>query len=286
MVWIYMPGLHFQGYSLALLLLQWTVLLRLLWGTGLRPWHWPTLLLLGFLQGWLSFDLFFVVSFCVIPLWLMRRAEGIRLPNRWIWIGVALPSLGFALAHFLHFLQVAAELGGLHSAFAEFRNTAVERASQMDAVLPPTLQALFGRDINHLGYPGSLAVSAYYYVREVLILRGMQFGPLMLLAVIAALPILIFNRTQVAVVTITKRQQFTCSLSWPGPKRILPAIVAALLVCLMWVLVMPAHVAGNFHITLRQFFFFYFCLVLTIVRSTQIARMDRNITPHGSHPVE
>jgi len=267
----YMPGLHYQGYSFALLLLQMSCLIQMLWQPGrARLWSWPLFFAFGFLQGWLSFDQFFVVCLISLPFWLMRRAEGSQPSVRWLFWACALPSAGFALAHILHFLQVAAEFGGIHPAFEEFRRTAAERTGQSNPVLPQTLQALLGRDTSQLGYFGSLALGGYYYLREVLILRGLHFGPFMFLALVAALPVVTFRTTRVAVITWRKQRRIACLLAWPGPKRALPAVGAALLVSLAWWLVMPAHVVGNSHITVRHLFVLYFFLLLTVVRSISV----------------
>jgi hypothetical protein len=273
MVVFYLPGLHFQGYAFELLLLQLSLLIRIFWSPdGLRSWHGPVFFLLGFMQGWLSFDLFFVVTLLAWPLWLLRRAEGVQPPVRRLLLMMVLPLAGFALAHVLHLLQVAVELGGLRIAIEEFRRTAGERADQPGmVVLPQTLQALLGSKTASLGYFGSLALSGYYYLREVLILRGLQFGPFMFLALLAALPVAAFRTTQVAVMTRGKGRRIFCSLSWPGPKGILPVLGAALLVSSLWLLVMPAHVVGNSHITVRQLFVLYFFLVVTVVRSISVS---------------
>lgn len=268
-----MPGLHYEGYSFALLLFQMSCLLLMLWqGEKTRLWIWPLFFLFGFFQGWLSFDQFFVVGLIPLPFWMMRRAEGGRPSFHWLFWACALPFAGFALAHILHFLQVAAELGGLREAFEEFRRAATERAGQANPVLPQTLQALLGEKSSHLGYFGSLALGGYLYLREVLILRGLQFGPFMLLAIVATLPVVMFRTVQVAVVTRSRQRQIQCSLSWPGPKRLLPVLGAALFVSLIWWLVMPAHVVGNCPITVRHLFVLYFFLVVIIVRSIDISK--------------
>lgn len=249
MVTLYMPGLHFQGYSVALLMLQLSFLIQLFWRSeGVRPWHWAVLFVLGFLQGWLSFDLFFIVSLGAVPLWLMRRTEGVAPNTRWLCLAVGLPLSGFALAHVLHFLQVVAELGGLQPAFHEFRHTAGERGGSG-------------------GYFAYLAKSLRLYLREFLRLHSYQFGPFMLLAIASAMPVALFRSTRIILTPPLQRGPMSFALAWPGKTSVRMALVAALLLCLVWVMVMPQHVVGNSHITLRQFFFFYFMLVLAVVRS-------------------
>src|SRR5579859_2669182 len=215
-----MPGLHYEGYSLALLLLQFSILIGQLWNSGRqRLWHWPVLFLFGFVQGWLSFDQFFVVTLLSLPLWLLRRAEGATPSMRWLFLTAALPCAGFGLAHFLHLAQVAGELGGWHPAIEEFRRTAVERADRSDLAFPPFLEMLLRHVPVGSGYFRSLGLGGYFYLREVLILRGGYFGPFMLMAVAMALPILWFRRTRMTMIPWSNPRGMSWTLSWPGPKR-------------------------------------------------------------------
>lgn len=270
----YMPGLHYQGYSFALLLLELTVLLRAWWSrAGFRGWHWPVLFLLGFLQGWLSFDQFFVVSLTPIPLWLIRRAEGGHIDVRGLIWSVGLLFSGFMFAHILHFLQVAAELGGLHQAFEEFRRTAGERAGSTGSiVLPKLVVQLLGPIDNHLGYFGSLALGSYYYIREILLMKGLQFGPFLFLALVAVLPLAVIRTSHSASGAFGCQARLGRWLRWPGPGSLWPAVGAALMVSLSWLFVMPAHVVGNRHITVRHLFVLYFCLLLVLVQSIRSGR--------------
>jgi hypothetical protein len=281
MVSTHMPALHYEGYSFALLLLQFSLLLHLFWkSASLRLWHLPVFFLFGFLQGWLSFDQFFVVGLLPAPLWLLRRAEGARPSARWLVLTVGLLVAGFVLAHVLHFLQVGAELGGLQQAFEEFRRTAGERAGKTGGVvMPKLLLRILGPIDNHFGYFGSLALGGYYYLREILLLRGLQFGPFMLLAILAALPVTTFRTTQIAGVTSGRQLWASRWLRWPGPQSVLPALGAALLVSLLWMLVMPAHVVGNHHITVRHLFVFYFCLILVLAKSVSFRRESETKRP-------
>lgn len=259
-----MPSVHYQGYSFALLLLQISLLLRILWEPAKpRGWYWPVLFLFGFLQGWLSFDQAFVVCLVPLPLWLLRRAEGVQPKLQWLVASVGLLGVGFALAHLLHFLQVAGELGGIQAALDEFRRTAGERSGRGGtANLPRLLVKYLHLKSNQFGFSGSLGLGGYYYLREVLVLRGLAFGPFMFLALLA-----IFFTARVAG-TKPRRQFWAIPwLTWPGPASVIPALGAAWLVSLLWLFVMPAHVVGNSHITVRHLFVLYFCLVLILAKS-------------------
>ena len=113
MIWTFMNGLHFQGYASALWLMQFAVLLHAYWiRQDLSPTQVGVLALLGFGQGWLSFDFAFVVGLLAVPLWLMRRAEGATLDRRSLFLAVIAPLGGFCLAHLLHLIQVVIYFGG------------------------------------------------------------------------------------------------------------------------------------------------------------------------------
>ena len=250
-----MPGLHCHGYTFAVLLVQISLTLRLFWGgNGLRPWQWASLLGLGFLQGWLTFDQFFVLSFVAVPLWLMRRTEGVTPPIRSVCLAVGLPLLGFGAGHALHFFQVAVELGGMAPALAEFRNTATERA---------------GTDGQH-SFLSYLGQAAWLYLRELLKPNSLQFGPFLMLAFVAALPVLMFRSTRFTLHFWGKPAPVSFLLAWPGSTGIGTAVVAALAVSMAWMFVMPQHTVGNSHITIGNFFAFHFFLILTFAKSLRI----------------
>jgi hypothetical protein len=254
----YMPGLHFEGYSYTFLLLQLSAMIKILWGKS-RFWHWLILFLLGFVQGWFSFDLFFVVCFSFAPLWLMRRAEGNSSSLRLICFGVGLPLAGFGFAHFLHLLQVAAELGGIRQAITELTHTAVDRVGITVGV-------------DQFSYLKSFKQMSYLYIREFLRLYNQFFGPFMVLAIAAGLLVAGFCRTRLALLPFRKQIQWVIFFSWPGPKKLWLTFMSAFFVCALWPIVMPGANVGNFHIYPRDFFFFYFVLVLAVVKSISFSR--------------
>lgn len=255
MVSAYMPGLHCQSYAFALLLLQIAVVLRLFWGgRGFGKWSVFALFMLGFLQGWLSFDPFFVMALLGLPLWLLRRAEGVPPPVSWLLLTAVLPVVGFVLASALHVLQVAADLGGMQAALAELHRTAAERGGQASP--------------ERFAFLRFVARASYLYLRETLKPTNLHFGPLMLLALAICVPIALRRK-----VAVSLPGGLRVSVAWPGPLSVLPALIAALFVSAVWMLFMPQHTVGNFHFTVRHFFLLYFCLVITIVQSLELQRV-------------
>jgi hypothetical protein len=116
-------GLHYQGWAFALLLVELGLLIR----GGASAWPFA---LLGFSQGWLSFDYFFLVSVTPLALELvMPRIDPGHEPRwRLAWTQALIAGAGFAAAHGLHFLQVRAYLGSFDAAVRDLSGAATERS--------------------------------------------------------------------------------------------------------------------------------------------------------------
>lgn len=132
-----MHGLHHHGYTTTLYLVQLAVLLAIVAdGFKLSRWQMTVLVALGFLQGWLSFDNFPLVAFSSIPFsiaWWHRRAAGTGWGEHTALL--LLPTAGYALAHGIHFLQVAAYLGSLKAAYHDLAGAAAYRSGQSETAL-------------------------------------------------------------------------------------------------------------------------------------------------------
>ncbi len=117
-------SLHDWGYALALLLVEIGVAI------GLNRLRWP-FLLLGFLQGWLSFDQFFLVVLAPLAVELSLPVIEPGYGARWR-LAVErcfLAGFGFAFAHLLHFAEVCAYYGSLSRAIADLQDAARFRAA-------------------------------------------------------------------------------------------------------------------------------------------------------------
>jgi hypothetical protein len=116
-------GLHYQGYAFALLLIEIGIAID-------RGRAWLPFALLGFAQGWLSFDYVFLV--CLVPLAIegaMPRIDpgcGTRWPLAWR--RATLAGASFAFSHILHFGQVWAYWGDFGVALNDFGVAAFHRA--------------------------------------------------------------------------------------------------------------------------------------------------------------
>jgi hypothetical protein len=116
-------SVHFLGYAFALLLVEIGVAI------GRNRSRVP-FLLLGFAQGWLSFDYVFLVVLgpmaveLSLPFICPEHSARLRLA-----LGrCALAGLGFVFAHLLHFGEIWAFYGSLHDALADVQRAARYRA--------------------------------------------------------------------------------------------------------------------------------------------------------------
>ena len=117
-------NLHEYGYALSLLLVEIGVAI------GLNRLRWP-FLLLGFLQGWLSFDQFFLVVLAplAVELSLPVITPGYEIRWRLAVERCFLAGVGFGFAHLLHFVEVWAYYGSLSRAISDMHDSALWRVA-------------------------------------------------------------------------------------------------------------------------------------------------------------
>ncbi len=261
----YFPGLSFESYSFSLLLLELSLLINLFRGAPRpRTLVFAVLFLLGFLQGWLTFDQCFVVTFAAVPLWFMERAAERRPSFKTLFFVVFLSGAGFTAAHLLHFYQVALELGSFKLAAQEFTQTAAARSGdegQMtlpDLLKSPKLAFLHLSD-PHPTYSQSLIAASYSYFRSFVHPLALQFSP--------QLPLLILVLSWMLLKRGIDLPFAACRLAWPGRGSLVPALLAGVAVSSTWLFVMPAHTQGNHHFVVRHFLLFYLVALLILARS-------------------
>ncbi len=116
-------GVHSQGYALALLMIEIAIAI------GTKPVLAP-FAVLGFLQGWLSFDYVFLVTLTPVTIELVMPTLLEHYRRRWkmTWWRVILAGIGFSAAHALHFLQVVEYRGSFAGALDDFAGSAAYRA--------------------------------------------------------------------------------------------------------------------------------------------------------------
>jgi hypothetical protein len=245
MIWTFMSGLHFQGYASALWLLEFAILLRAYWiGGSLTRTQIGLLALLGFGQGWFSFDFMFLVVLLPLPLWLLRRVEGTAVNGTSLLVAMIAPLAGFCLAHLLHFIQVAVFLGGLRQAIADYTQVAGFRAHGRDGA-------------PHIVWIGRVIFE--YTFRT--------FGPnvhfLVWFPIVCgmAAATLLAGRVEFQVGS-APRTHWT----WQVPRRYATPLLAALAVGAVWLMVMPQHAWHHYHFVGRHLFPFYLCCLFMLIR--------------------
>jgi hypothetical protein len=234
-----MHGLHYQGYALSLFLVELGILIRLLGPHAVERSAFPfaALWALGFLQGWLSFDYCFLVTFAPLPLAILWGKPGRREVLRRTGLSILLLGFGFTLAHGLHFAQVAAYHGGVAPAVADLAGSAQVRAGT---------PALADR-LLLVGQYATVHASSRQY-----------FSWALPLALVWFVAFAIRNRGALAV-----SEPLRWSVAWNLSRgRVVSAVAVAWCVSLLWVALMWEHALDHLHFVPRHYFLFYFVCLL------------------------
>jgi hypothetical protein len=229
------------------------------------------LFFLGFLQGWLSYDLFFVVSFSGIPFALLYANENKSESTKRLFYAVIFPLAGFGFAHILHFIQFAIYYGSISAAYNDIISIAKYRAQGGSQHFKYQLENAQGSDISRMKLL-NLYLSRYIDSR---IFLANYARPL------KKIIIFIFFMTLFKDVRINIKRPFQVLLKWTSSYSTSFAVLSAFLISILWILVMPQF-SGVKELTpfvTRHFFLIYFVCVLTIVDSLSL----ENNGPSAEH---
>jgi hypothetical protein len=235
-----MHALYSHGYATAILVLQTSYVFSCFRQQGfLQPRQLALVFLMGWMQGWLTFDYAFVAS--LYPLVVAAICFSRPVSKAGIITTIAAGG-GFTAAHVLHFLQVALYRQSWSSAYSEFLGTAAYRTVAMKDPETPenaTLQII------------------YTYLIELLPGRGFGDWPaLYIIGVGVLMPVayMVWSR-------------FLPNLrgTGAGGRGLLCAVALALGVSMMWELVMQQHalVAAHKLFLPRHLIFFLFVCILS-----------------------
>jgi hypothetical protein len=245
-------GLHYHGYAFSLLLVQLAALLwvfRNLQRLGTR-WM-ASFFLLGFFQGWLSFDYCFLVTFAAVPIALLVARGRERPRPRTVLLLVVLPGLGFVLAHGLHFLQSILYFGSIGEAIEEYayRGRKTYFAGNYFKGRPEWFVILSG-----------LRLYARAYVRW----TGL-FSPASIVLSEATLAAVVLSRT-----SFTVGRSLRLAASFAPGLWALAGVASAGMVSLLWLFAKPYHAVTHLSFVSRHLFLFYFSCCLFIVQATSL----------------
>jgi hypothetical protein len=242
-------GLHYQGYAAALLMVEIGIAIGT--GTLLVPFA-----LLGFLQGWLSFDYVFLVPLVPLALETVMPRIDLGYERRWrlAFARAILAGAGFVAAHGLHFLQVWAYWGSFGQALRDYGGAASYRAGG-DLISGRLDFLIYFVGILKLYFLGMHPLNTSLTLPEANLpenwsmfrFLGLSLGPWWLLV--------------------------TCSmLIWDGiiskPPNRLPrtdwhfVCLIGLITSSAWLLIMINHAGHHRHFLYRHLFFAFFVMVL------------------------
>jgi hypothetical protein len=244
-----MHGIEYHSYTVSLCLVQIGVLLRET--VGPKPARARSkgaivaLAILGFLQGWMSFE-YGAMGLLLVPAVLLLRK---RLDRDWARRGAMLAlayGFAFALANVLHFAQVVSYLGGVHEALTDFSERAKFRVGGATWVKLPIA--------------GRFGLLVYYWFD--LLPRPEYYNGSFVGATVTGL-------------WLVARQTRTLSigrlrLSLQGSARVLGAVLCALLASISWLLLFPQHGGIHSHFIPRHHLFFIIVALVAASRAVRI----------------
>jgi hypothetical protein len=240
-------GLHYQGYAFALLLVE----LGIAIGANARV---APFAVLGFLQGWLSFDYVFLVALTPVALELVLPKIDPPYQSRWhlALLRAGLAGGGFAAAHGLHFLQVWAYWGSLEATLRDFAGAAAHRAGTEAGVSGYLHQALGNLKTYFYGvhpFNTSLSDPDLADLQDWSMFRflGLSLGPWWLLITLA-----LMIREYIGSAHDTRALR----MDWHFVS------VTGLVTSSLWLVTMVNHGGYHRHFLFRHLFFAFFVLAL------------------------
>lgn len=259
-------GLHYQGYAAALLMVE--IGLCLGGRASLAPMG-----LVGFLQGWLSFDYVFLVTF--VPLALecaLPRIDRDHQPRMQLaLLRAVLAGGGFTAALAIHFIQVSAYWGSAALAVRDFAGAAAHRAGadMVNGTMGYLAQAAANLKIyfhglhplnTSLSLPDTVTPETWTMFRFL----GLSLGPWWLLVTVVLMAWDMI-RPSPEIAALRKDWHFVC-LTGAATSSI-------------WLVTMVNHGIVHVHFLYRHLFFAFFLIVL--FAAVRIAKHRELAAVHG-----
>ncbi|MBI4847183.1 MAG: hypothetical protein HY808_01210 [Nitrospirae bacterium] len=251
-----MHGLHYQGYAFSLLLIQLAILISLFktkGGSGKLKLS--ILFFLGFFQGWLSFDYFFLVCLCSLPLGLLYFRPGERDYWKIFFLALAAPTAGFCFAHLLHFLEVSLYYGSIPAAFSDM----IVEANKYQVS-----EAAHPKFIDVAGGPGADFITS----RIILLLKYLSVYSRRSIFFIINFPVflmMVFILLWIKDARLAINKPLQVVLKWSSSVNNYYVVLSALLVSSLWIVIMKSHSVIHTHFLPRHLFLLYFTGLLTLL---------------------
>jgi hypothetical protein len=245
-------GLYYHGYAQSLMLLEFSALMLALRRSGpLGVWPPAVVFLIGFAQGWLSFDYCFVVTFAAVPLAFLVGPPGEPVAWRKVLTLVLAAGVGFTAAHALHFLQSVTYFGSLQAAVEEYTYRSNKRYG-------------VGTPVEAMSKPAQLLHGLKMY--GVAFLKWtVLFSPASIVVMEATAAVLLLSQ---ATATVRHRLMFELDSSSRG--RDVVGLALALGVSIAWLFAKTFHALNHLTFNGRHMFLFYFACCLVVARSTAL----------------
>jgi hypothetical protein len=258
-------GLHYPCYTNSLLLIQLGLLLSIFKGkAGIDKLRLISLFMIGFLQGYFTWEYYFVVSFAAIPLaYIYSPLKQTEDKKRLFFVILALFS-GFSFAHLLHFVQVSVYLGGIKEGFLELMRAGFIRGGGEGLNYKDFYwDGKFKSSVMMTGFMDRFMLLKQYiftYTKQD-IFFDLSFPKLLLLTA------LLFMVKDASLIV---RKPISTVLKWTSYKRYFIAVLAALLINSLWIIIMYDDSATHYFVIPRHFFLTYFICILAILESISV----------------
>jgi hypothetical protein len=243
--------LHYFNYAFSLFLIQLGLLLYLFKKKiQFSKFNLTFLFLLGFIQGWFSYDYFFLVSFSALPLALLYYPLDQRAYKKQLFLAILFPLFGFLSAFILHFIQNSLFFGSIYEAFTDFFLAATKRKhflSKKDLILN------------------------YFFVLPG---KFRYFNMNITLLLWAVIQLIWFKDMK-----LTLKKPISINFTWSSTKSNYFVILSALIISLAWIAIMSGAAAYHAHYMARLLFFFYFICVLSIMECLSVDMQEISHKP-------
>lgn len=250
----YMHGLHHQQY--AFLMFQMQICLCVLYFTKANwrnIWVLLSFALLGFVQGWMTFDFAFMATLFSIPLFILFKKEHNVSWKSFITIGL-LSGIPYTISHILHFLQVVAYKGNFDEALKDFISAAAHRSVNASSDLVGANEKYVSSQIG----PFTVAKDYLYRVAG----RG-KYLAINLMNFIWIILGLKFLKT----IEFKKGWKFEFNISGTD----ILALAASVLVSALWSIVMKQHAHIHGFIARHYYYCYLMCCYLLVVRTRRVS---------------